>query len=216
MRKSLTLLAFSFLIYLNSIGQTFGFQLDGISSNMTNQYVDNGQTIKLNSTSKLGWKVGLIANVPLSSDFTFMPQLNLLSKGAKLDIKTNDVTNIKLTYLELPLYLLYSGSTSSGSFFGGIGPSFSYGIGGKVKETSNNVIIISDVKFDGLANAQDNKAHLKAFEFGAAAILGYKLSNGIFFNVHYNLGLSNISPEAGSTVKNNYVGFGLGYLFNAK
>ncbi|GAC1419352.1 MAG: hypothetical protein NVS1B13_07710 [Flavisolibacter sp.] len=183
---------------------------------MTNQFVDNGQTIKLVSTSKLGWKVGAIASVPLSPNFNFMPQLNFLSKGAKFDIKANDVTSVKLTYLEIPLYITYSSNSSSGSFFGGVGPSFSYGVGGKATETSNGTSVISDVKFDGVANAQDNKYHLKAFEFGAAAILGYKLPSGLMFNLHYNLGLSNISPEVATTVKNSYFGFGLGYFLNSK
>ncbi len=35
--------------------------------------------------SRFPWKFGGVANVPLSDQFSFMPQLNLLSKGGKIE-----------------------------------------------------------------------------------------------------------------------------------
>ena len=71
----------------------------------------------------------------------------------------------------------------------------------------------SNVKFDGKKNAQDEDAHYKGIEFGAGVIAGYRLASGLFINAQYNLGLSNVSPEDNSKMKNKYVGFGIGYFF---
>jgi hypothetical protein len=183
---------------------TFGLHLDGVSSNMS--YKANGFTIK--PDSKIGWKVGAVANVPLASTFAFMPQLNLVSKGAKMN-NSGVTSSTNLTYVELPLNFVYT----SGGFFGGVGPSIAFGVGGKTTEQGSPDVT---VKFDGKANdGSDENDHLKALDFGGQAIAGYKLQSGLFFNVHYNLGFSNISPDADVTVKNNYFGFGIGYLFGA-
>ncbi|MGZ3923393.1 MAG: outer membrane beta-barrel protein [Flavisolibacter sp.] len=180
---------------------TFGIHIDGVSSNM--EYKTSGLTMK--PDSKLGWKVGTVANFSLASTFSFMPQLNLVSKGAKMTYNGTTTTN-NLTYVELPLNFVYT----SGGFFGGVGPNIAFGVGGKEKQTGEQDVT---VKFDGKANGSDANVHLKALDFGGQAIAGYKLSSGLFFNAHYNLGFSNISPDNGVTVKNNYFGFGIGYFF---
>lgn len=181
---------------------SFGIHVDGVSSNM--EYKASGYNFK--PDSKIGWKVGAVANVPLASTFSFMPQLNVVSKGAKMT--TNGTTStVNLTYVELPLNFVYT----SGGFFGGVGPNIAYGVGGKQKQDGEPDVT---VKFDGKANGSDANAHLKALDFGGQAIAGYKLQSGLFFNVHYNLGFSNISPDDAMTVKNSYFGFGVGYFFS--
>ena len=202
MKKIILASFFSFAVAsLVNAQATFGIHLDGVSSNM--EYKTSGLTVK--PDSKLGWKVGTVANVPLASTFAFMPQLNVVSKGAKMSYNGTTSTD-NLTYVELPLNFVYT----SGGFFGGVGPNVAFGIGGKQKQDGEPDVT---VKFDGKANGTDANAHLKALDFGGQAIAGYKLQSGLFFNVHYNLGFSNISPDDGLTVKNNYFGFGLGYLF---
>lgn len=162
--------------------------------------------ITITGDDRTSWKAGLISNIPLASDFAFMPQLNLLSKGTKISFQGMSGES-KLTYLELPLNFVYN----SNGFFAGLGPVLSYGLSGK--EESDGVS--TDVKFDGEQNPTDDNSHYKAFEFGGDIIAGYKLSNGLFFNAHYNLGFSNINPNSDVTVKNQYFGFGIGYFFSA-
>lgn len=182
---------------------SFGIHLDGVSSNM--EYKSSGLTMK--PDSKIGWKVGAVANVPLASTFSFMPQMNIVSKGAKMTY-SGATSTVNLTYVELPLNFVYT----SGGFFGGVGPNIAFGVGGKQKQTGEPDVT---VKFDGKANGSDADTHLKALDFGGQAIAGYRLQSGLFFNAHYNLGFSNISPDNGLTVKNNYFGFGVGYFFGA-
>jgi hypothetical protein len=179
---------------------TFGIHAAGVLNNT--EFKTSGVTIK--SDSKLGWKVGAVANVPMAGTIAFMPQLNVLSKQSKLS-EGSDKVDLSMTYVELPLNFVYN----SGGFFVGVGPSVAFGIGGKFKSGSDK----ADIKFDGKKDATDDKVHLKALDFGGQAIAGYKLPSGLFFNVHYNLGFSNISPDDEGTVKNKYFGFGLGYFF---
>jgi hypothetical protein len=181
---------------------SFGVHVDGVLSNM--EYKETGYSFK--PDSKFGWKAGLVADVPLASTFAFMPQLNVVSKGAKMNYGSSSST-INLTYVELPLNFVYT----SGGFFGGVGPNIAFGIGGKEKSDGSPD---TKVKFDGKANdGSDENAHLKALDFGGQAIAGYKLASGLFFNVHYNLGFSNIASDQGLSVKNKYFGFGVGYFF---
>jgi hypothetical protein len=202
MKKILLVAVLSSAIVTVNAQATFGLHLDGVSSNM--EYKASGFTMK--ADSKIGWKVGAVANLPLAGTFAFMPQLNLVSKGNKMD-NSGTTSSTNLTYVELPLNFVYT----SGGFFGGFGPSVAFGVGGKSKESGSPDVT---VKFDGKANdGSDENIHLKALDFGGQVIAGYKLSSGLFFNAHYNLGLSNISPDAGVSAKNNYFGFGVGYLF---
>ncbi len=202
MRKVFLVLASVFALNASNAQTSFGIHAEGISASQT--YKING--ISFSPSSRFSWKAGLVANAPLSEQISFMPQLNLVSKGSKFDVQGEKSTT-KLTYLELPLNLVYN----SDGFFAGLGPVLSYGIGGKITDDVESV----DVKFDGKKEAEvtDDNAHLKAFEFGGNIIAGYKLQSGLFFNVHYNIGFSNISPDTEGTAKNKYLGFGIGYFF---
>lgn len=225
------------LVTISAIGAqaqtSIGIHANGILASFKAEGQDeNGQTQKIEGKNRFSWKAGLFASVPLGETFSFMPQLNVVSKGGKIEetetteVFGNTITTkldgeIKHTYLELPLYLVYNSFSETGGFFGGVGPVVSYGIGGKEKYTvtstfggsTQTATESSKVKFDGKENAQDEDAHYKGIEFGAGVIAGYRLSNGLFINAHYNLGFSNVSPEDNTKIKNKYVGFGIGYFF---
>lgn len=217
------------LYFITNAQTTFGVHVNGISASVNDKFEEDGQTIETKGQGRISWKVGGVAIVPISANFSFMPQLNLLSKGTELE-KTYNETDAgqtftvtvdaiaKFTYLELPLNLVYNTS----SFFVGAGPSVSYGVGGetfaKAIFSQNGTVVAMeesthDVKFDGNENSNDGKDHFKPFELGANFLAGYKFGNGLFVNVHYNMGLSNINLDESSTTRNRYFGVGVGYLF---
>lgn len=203
-----------------------------IGASMKN--TEDGQDLDFDN--RFSWKGGLVAQVPLSMNLYFMPQLNVLSKGGKLDISESfDVSgipvtetlkgNAKLNYLELPLNLVYSSGGEEGGFFIGVGPSVGFGLSG---EFEGDYIISAagqeerepfnvDMKFDGKKEDEldpnDEAWHFKRFDFGANVIAGYQLSNGFFINAHYNHSFSDIDPNDGIETKNRYFGFGIGYFF---
>ena len=222
MRKLLLLMSLFVAIHA-SAQPSFGIHGNLIGASM-NHSSSNDETLEFitgDFKTRMSWKFGLTAQIPVSEQFVFMPQLNLLSKGGKIDRTIEGVEvsgDVKNTYLELPLNFVYN----TGSFFIGAGPSISYGLSGEgdvvVEYLGTRDSQSFDVKFDGKKNADEDEPvlHYKALEFGANFIAGYKLSNGIFINAQYNLGLNNIHPDDGNESKNKYFGIGIGYYFCSK
>jgi hypothetical protein len=208
---------------------TFGVHANGILASGTNKVESSDpddENFDLKSKNRFSWKIGVVANIPVSTSISFMPQLNILSKGGKIEEKESNSFysyeikgSSKLTYVEMPLNFVYN----TGSFFIGAGPSLSFGISGK-SEGKVTATVMGEteteefdgkVKFDGDEDADDDNEHLKAFELGANFTAGYKLTNGLFIQANYNLGLSNISPYENTTTKNRYFGIGIGYFFGS-
>lgn len=207
MKKVLLALSLSAIfVSIANAQTTFGIHANVISANQT--WTEEG--ISLSPGSRISWKAGIIANIPVATNLSFMPQLNLLNKGSKWEFETES-SELKLTYLELPLNFAYN----SGGFFGGIGPVVSFGISGSSVDKDGTDEYTTDIKFDGKENATstDDYLHLKGLEVGGNIFAGYKLTSGLFFNASYNFGLSNISPDSGGSIKNSYFGFGVGYFF---
>lgn len=62
----------------------------------------------------------------------------------------------------------------------------------------------------------DVKDYYKNFDFALAAGLEYKLDMGVFFNAHYNAGLSNILDSESNdndSIQNDVFQFSVGYMF---
>lgn len=229
MKKGIFLALFGFGIATMASAQVkFGIHINGIGAGGKIENTDEGETIKVDLKTRLSWKAGAVAFVPLSSNISFVPQLNILSKGGKISDEYSESSEgveyriaaegkTQLSYLEVPLNIAFT----TQNFWVGLGPSLSYGIGGKAK---NSITISADgkviesaedeskVKFDGKSGNGD-EIHLKALEIGANFTTGYQFKNGLFVQANFNFGLSNISPDEGSTWKNRYFGVGVGYLF---
>ena len=52
-------------------------------------------------------------------------------------------------------------------------------------------------------------------DIGLNFFTGYQLSNGLFANAGYAFGINNITPEAGSTLRNKGFFIKLGYSFES-
>ena len=178
----------------------------GISSAMVKSESDNQED---NSKSRVGLTAGVGMRIPMGTHFSFGTGLNFLQKGGK-ETQDQATANVILDYLELPLNLLYNTSGSSGKFFLGAGPSFAYGVSGKVKADVGGNSESAKIKF-----RNGDESDLKPFDMGANFITGYQFKSGIFFSANYNIGLSNIAVEDGGKWKNYYFGLKLGYAFGS-
>jgi outer membrane immunogenic protein len=213
----------------------FGIHAGVIAADLKESY--DGET-EFNGKSKISFRAGIHTSFPLTSQISIMPQLNFVSKGARIDqSETMEIFGYtyslsakgyyKMNYLELPVHLVYNMKMPKGNnFFIGLGPSFSYGLSGEGKvdiyENDNGVedqyTESADIKFDGKDNSttEDDFAHYKAFELGFSLIAGYHFTPRFFVNANFNQGLSNINPdktEKGKT-KTMYIGLGIGYYFS--
>lgn len=220
---------------------SIGVHAGGIGAKTTSD-ADDDADVTIDRSFRPSWKQGLVFSIPFMEKFSFMPQLNILSKGGKLAFKNqpaalpiDDTTAVPITidfegesrytYLELPLNLVYNSNSETGSFFAGIGPAISFGLGGqivektKIKFQDQEIPELSallsgtyDVKFDGEAEPADDDVdmHRKSVEFGANALAGYRFANGFFIMANYHRGLSNINPSDDSKTKNQYFGISIG------
>jgi len=98
-----------------------------------------------------------------------------------------------------------------GNIYFGAGPYIAQGLSGKITDSYSNASTVTTQKVTFGNSASD----IKATQFGADAIIGFKSRSGILFNVNYDLGLTNDIPASagGSKSKSHVFGISLGYAF---
>ena len=174
------------------------------------------ESISVSGDSKIGFTAGVFADVALSENFSFQPALNYVQKGSKNEISDmNYESKVTLSYIELPLNLVYKPEMQKLRFFVGVGPSIAYALSGKEKEKENGVSNTYTYKFGNNPDEHD----LKALDFGANFLTGIETPGGFLVALNYNLGLSNLAPGSSSddgTIKSNYFGFKVGYKLKGK
>ncbi|TCO07282.1 porin family protein [Natronoflexus pectinivorans] len=182
----------------------------------------NGKDIggsSLENDMLIGFHAGLNAQMPLAPEFYFQPGLIFSTKGAKNSEGVISST-YKLSYIELPLNLVYKAMVGNGYFFLGFGPYVAYGVGGKATYEGGPASFDADIEFKNKVNADDplTTVYVKPFDAGANLFFGYELQSGLFLQLNTQLGLLNISPEDNritgddqSTLKNTGFGMSLGY-----
>ena len=161
--------------------------LGGINFQNLNGKASNGD--KLTNDMILGFHAGVNVQIPIAPQFYFQPGLLFTTKGAKY---TNG-TSTKLSYIELPLNVVYKALLGDGKFMLGFGPYLGYAITIK-------------------------GADYKAFDAGGNIFAGYELAGGIFFQFNTQLGMVKINKDSGisgdkSSVKNTGFGLSIGYRF---
>jgi hypothetical protein len=161
---------------------------------------------------RAGITAGLLADCPLSTNFSFQPALNFVQKGYMVKDETGS-EKVNFNYLEVPLNFVYS-TNRNGGFFIGAGPSIAYGVSGKDKLNVNGMPDENNkIKF---GSGEDK---VKAFDPGANVLAGYKFAGGFMVSGNYTLGLSNIAngsnnnPDGTGTIKNRYFSVKIGYMF---
>ena len=208
MKKIITL--FTLVAIAAQIAQaqksSFGFTAGATLSKLTSKF----EGTSLSTQSKIGFTAGIIGDIPISKDFSFMPALNFVQKGGKSKSESYGSTT-NLNYIEIPLNFVYRTPGQSGHLFIGAGPSFAYGISGKTKANFQMEQMEEKVKFG--SSIEDD---FKPFEIGANILLGYQFKNGFNIAANYNTGLNNISPQEGLKGHNNYFGLRLAIMQGGK
>lgn len=230
--KSILLSIVSIIIFCSVNAQTtFGIQ-GGI--NFANaKFVSDG--ITLSTKSNVGLIGGLVVEMPIGKSLIFRPELNYIQKGLKFSMSESDPTigytysvkfDAKLNYIEMPLHIAYS--LPNTKMILGAGPSIGFGLSGKSNAVTTETVTTgsstttttdiqnANVVFDGKANANDDKVHLKALDFGFSLFGGYKITDKFFATAGYNMSFVNISPDDGQEWKNKGFYIKIGYMFSKK
>jgi len=225
--KFLTLSAILILSTLAMQAQIGFGLLGGVNFQNINGKDSNGD--KLENGLLTGFHAGVNVNIPVAPDFYFQPGILYSVKGANNEFFNPPVkasgdytTTTRLSYVEMPLNLLFRPQLGNGHLLLGFGPYVAYGISGKETTQLNSMSIDRTVKFkNSVADWTDllENAYYRPFDAGANILFGYEFAMGAFVQMNAQLGLLKINPEYGwisddqAAYKNTGYGISLGYRF---
>ncbi|MBN1769556.1 MAG: PorT family protein [Prolixibacteraceae bacterium] len=174
--------------------------------------------VKLENDMLVGFHAGVNMLIPVAPEFYFQPGLLFTTKGAK---NTNSLfaSTYSISYIELPLNLVYRASLGNGYVLVGFGPYVAYGIMGKAKHEGGALSYESDIEFKNIVEIADplTTSYFKALDAGGNVFVGYEMASGIFIQLNTQIGMLNIKPEDKrnpndeSAMRNTGFGLSLGY-----
>jgi hypothetical protein len=143
--------------------------------------------------------LGLVAEIPISENFYFGPEVLYSMQGASFSDNEFDIdAEFKLDYIQIPLMVRYY-----------VSEGFSLEAGPQIGFLTSSEVETEDIG----VNTED---YFSSFDYGLNFGLGYKLPGGIFFQGRYNLGLANVldSEEFGDDKsQNSVIQLSVGYMF---
>ncbi len=205
----------------HSGGSSFGLR-GGVNFQNINGKDNAGN--KLTNDLITAFHAGITLDIPAGTDFYFQTGLLYSLKGAKINnvfLGQSINSEVKVSYVELPLNFLYKPLLGKGHMLLGFGPYAALGVNGKVTTSGSNSSQDRDIKFQNKVLLTDsrNVAYIKPLDAGANMLIGYEFANNLSFQLNTQLGLLKINPEYegasndNSTAKNTGFGFSLGYKF---
>lgn len=187
---------------------TFGLRA-GVNFQNINGKDANGD--KLENDLLTGFHAGVNAEMPVGTGLYVQPGVLYTQKGAQN--KDKDI-KVKLSYIDVPVNLLYKPVLGTGNMVLGFGPYVGFGIGGKTEEGNTE----KDVEFNN-EYTSSNAPQFKRMDAGANFLAGYEFTNKLSFQLNAQLGLVDINPKIPNASKdktnfrNTGWGLSLGYRF---
>lgn len=146
------------------------------------------------------YQVGLVGEMPIWKSLFVNSGINYTVKGVSLSFLGSDI-EFAISYLEVPLNLVYKYDLGLARVFGLAGPYVGYGLKAKSIKGSD----VNEIEF----GSNDNQ--MKRIDYG------FNLGTGIEFDkfsfvVEYGLGIPNLSNVADERMKNGVLSFTIAYL----
>lgn len=163
------------------------------------------QGTNINQESINGFTLGAVLEIGLGQNIFIQPEAVFVQKGSKLQV-LNEENKFNVNYLDIPVLLkikVLNSNLINVNLLGG--PSFGLALNGE--ETSNGQTV--DINFGG-----DNG--LKRFDLGinAGGGVGINLGSiGVFGDVRYLFGVSDISDNENREIKNKGLNLSVGLMF---
>jgi hypothetical protein len=195
--KSLFLCTFLVLCSVISFSQiVFGIKGGLNLANQRLHATGGGESAGKSGSNIVSFQVGGFADIPLSTNINFNPELLLSGEGSNFsDDVTGEALQPRMYYLRVPLNLNYVSVMAGGAkFFIGAGPDFGFGLFGNTSVGGQSTKSFQDSLF-------------KSFDFGVNFISGVQLTSGFRISINYYLGISSIAT---STFTNLLTGSGQG------
>jgi hypothetical protein len=136
-----------------------------------------------------------MVDIGLSKEFSVAPGLQYISKGASTS-EGGVTSSTSLNYFEIPVLAMYKFDANEFKPHVFAGPCFAFNLSANSEQSGG-----------GGSSSSDVSSSLGAFDMGILFGTGteYKLKTGmgVYLDLGYALGLSNISKDNSVTVKNN-------------
>lgn len=149
-----------------------------------------------------GYHAGLIGELNVGGNFYLQPQLLFSRKSAAYFNSTSTAeVKVRLSYVELPVNVLYKIKLPFGKAFAGAGAAFSYAAGGS--EQKNGV---TTKLYSGPVK------NWRREDVSMNILTGFEFNNGLFASVNYQKGFLDIYNGDEVSVKNRSFSVSVGYL----
>lgn len=221
-------LTLSAILIMSSVAMQAQFGILG-GVNFQNINGKNSSGDKLSNGLLTGFHAGLNVNIPLSTNFYIQPGVLFSVKGSmnefyspQLKASGDYATTTRLSYIEVPLNLLFRPQVGNGYLLLGVGPYVAYGILGTETTQLNSVSLERKVEFENSVEGISDwiaNAYYRPFDAGANILFGYEFGMGAFIQLNAQLGLLKINPEYTwlsddqTSYMNTGYGVSLGYRF---
>lgn len=171
--------------------------------NMSNLYGDELD----NENVKIGFNVGLLADIDFSFNSAIQTGLFFTTKGYKYDSGNLDYTE-NLMYIQLPVHYAYKIDVTPGTrVVFHAGPYAAYGVGGSRKL---DAVELGSLEVDKIFG--DGMSQYKPFDAGLGLGVGAEFGP-ILVDLGWDMGLVNISNTSNGNVKNQNAYLSVGYKF---
>lgn len=196
-------LATIFTLVVTPAFAQFSFGIKGGTNIAEYSFKENGTNLDQESIN--GFTFGAVLEIGLGGNIYLQPEAVFVQKGSQLQV-LNDDNKFNVNYLDIPVLLkikLLNSNLLNINLLGG--PSFGLALNGE--QTLNGQTI--DVNFGG-----DNG--LKRFDLGINAGGGVGVnfgSIGVFGDVRYLFGVSDISDDSNREIKNKGLNLSVGLMF---
>ena len=198
--------------------------------NFQNMVGKNNDGDKITNGLIVGFHAGVSASIPIATDFYFQTGLLFSQKGSRnneglLPTKASDDeyhTTTRISYIDLPLHLLFRPEFGNGHILVGFGPYVAFGLAGSQRVDYSPILYEQKIKFKGNITTEEywdmDYAYYRRFDSGADIFAGYELSMGLWFRLNAQLGLLDMIPDMDeydndSFLKNTGFGLSVGYNF---
>ena len=135
---------------------------------------------------------------------------NTISYGSKVPYTIE--RNVNLSYLEVPVNLLYKQPVKIGTIYAGGGPYAALALSGRMRSINKRSTYMKRSSVEDVEFGSDPD-QIKRTDFGANFLIGLKTKNGFDIGANYGLGLANISNNSSFKSSNRLIGLQIGYLF---
>jgi opacity protein-like surface antigen len=221
MKKALTFIPL-FLFLMSSpyaftqitVGPKVGF-------NLADMLIKDKEIVySIQNKYKVGFHIGGTATYEVFENFSVEAGLLFTNKGYHQDSGSSKI-KMYINYIELPINAVYKIELKNYKLNVFAGPYISYAVGGKIR---SNTMIFMNAEGEKVNELQLKfgsdltKHQFRKMDFGLNFGAGVELTNKVSIDLHYELGMYNISVNTKDKLsyRNQVIEISLGYKFDLK